>query len=166
MRNLVAFPILFLAVILQTTLVSKVQLLSGYADLVLVLLAGWALQERVTSAWHWVFVASLFVAYISALPWAAVILGYFVVVYLAQVLQKRIWQAPLLAMFAVTFAGTLFMNVFSYFLLTFLGTPLQFADVLSLIILPALLLNMLISIPVFAWMRELSRWVYIEDGDL
>jgi hypothetical protein len=33
-------------------------------------------------------------------------------------------------------------------------------DVLGLLILPGLLLNMLLAIPVYAVMRDLARWVY------
>jgi len=79
---------------------------------------------------------------------------------MAQVLQRRVWQAPLLAMFAVTFAGTIWMHLLSFLALRFLGSPLPFGDVLGLITLPSLLLNMLIAIPVYAWMRDLANWVY------
>ena len=43
MRNLVAAPIIVLAVILQSAVISRVYLLSGIADLPLVMLAAWAL---------------------------------------------------------------------------------------------------------------------------
>ncbi|MBI2331271.1 MAG: hypothetical protein HYU84_03750, partial [Chloroflexi bacterium] len=65
MRNLIAFPLLGLAVILQSSTVSQVNLLSGYADLPLVLLAAWALQERVESSWHWGALTCLFSGFIS-----------------------------------------------------------------------------------------------------
>ena len=103
MRNLIALPVIVLAVILQTAIVSRVYLLSGIADLPLVMLAAWALQEEVETAWHWATAAGLLVGFVSALPMFAPMMGYFVVVGLAQILQGRVWQAPLLAMFSVTF---------------------------------------------------------------
>jgi hypothetical protein len=33
-------------------------------------------------------------------------------------------------------------------------------DVLGLLVLPSVLLNMLLAIPVYAVMRDLSRWAY------
>ena len=39
MRNLIALPVIILAVILQTAIVSRVYLLAGIADLPLVMLA-------------------------------------------------------------------------------------------------------------------------------
>lgn len=160
MRNLIAFPLLSLAVILQTSVVSQVQLLSGYADLLLVLLAAWALQDRADTAWHWGAVACLFAGFITKLPIPAVIIGYFGVIFFARVLQRRVWQAPLLAMFSVVFLGTLFFHMLSFIILSFLGTPFIFGDVMGLITLPSLLLNMLLAIPMYTLMRDLSYWVY------
>ena len=61
------------------------------------------LQEEVESSWHWVVATSLLVGFVSALPWLAPLLGYFAVVGLAQMLQGRVCQAPLLAMFSINF---------------------------------------------------------------
>jgi len=160
MRNIVAFPLLLLAVILQSAIVSQVKLLSGYADLPLLVLGAWALQKRVKSAWHWAAIGCGLMMFVSAMPWPVLIIGYFGVVYVAQALQRRVWQAPLLAMFSVAFIGTLFLHFLSYGVLRVLGTPFALSDVLGLITLPSLLLNMLFSIPTYAFMRDLARWVY------
>jgi rod shape-determining protein MreD len=160
MRNLVAIPILFLAVILQSAVISRIYLLSGAADLPLVMLAAWALQEQVDSSWHWAVAFGLLVGFVSALPWYVPVISYVVVVALAQMLQKRVWQAPLLAMFSVTFLGTVILNVLTYLVMRIGGTNMPFEDVLGLLVLPGVLLNMLLAIPVYAIMRDLSRWVY------
>ncbi|NWF65281.1 MAG: hypothetical protein HXY38_13365 [Chloroflexi bacterium] len=160
MRNLIAFPLLGLVALLQTSIISQVQLLSGYADLPLLVLAAWSLQGRVDSSWHWAVLICLLVGFISSLPLPVIFIGYFGVVLFARVLQRRVWQAPLLAMFSVVFLGTLSFHVLSFAVLRFLGTPFVFGDVLGLITLPSLLLNMLLAIPVFATIRDLSYWVY------
>jgi cell shape-determining protein MreD len=160
MRNIIAFPLLLLAVIFQSSIVSQVKLLSGYADLPLLMLGAWALQDRVKSAWHWAALGCAMLAFISTMPWPVLVIGYFAVIFIAQILQKRVWQAPLLAMFSVTFIGTLFLHLLSFIVLRLLGTPFTFADVMELITLPSLLLNMLFSIPIYAFMRDLARWVY------
>ena len=160
MRNLIAIPVLFLAVILQSAVISRIYLLSGVADLPLVMLAAWALQEHVDSSWHWAFSLGILVGFVSALPWYVPVISYVVVVALAQMLQKRVWQAPLLAMFSVTFLGTVILNVLTYLVMRIGGTDMPFEDVLGLLVLPGVLLNMLVAIPVYAIMRDLSRWVY------
>jgi hypothetical protein len=165
MRNLIALPVIVLAVILQTAIVSRVYLLSGIADLPLVMLAAWALQEEVESAWHWATAAGLLVGFVSALPMLAPMMGYFVVVGLAQILQGRVWQAPLLAMFSVTFFGSVIASVLSFAVLSLSGINLPAGDVLGVLTLPSVLLNMLLAIPVYAVMRDLARWVYPSPED-
>jgi len=160
MRNLIALPLLGLAVIVQSAVISHITLLSGYGDLVLVLLAAWALQSEVDSAWHWAALASLLVAFISRLPWPVIMLGYLMVVFLARILRRRVWQAPLLAMFTVTFAATILMHALSYVSLVLSGSTLLLGDVVGLVTLPSLLLNLLFAIPAYTFMRDMSRWVY------
>jgi len=126
----------------------------------LIVLGAWALQKDVKSAWHWAAFACVLLGFISTMPWPVVVIGYFAVVYIAQSLQRRVWQAPLLAMFSVTFIGTLLLHMLSFVVLRILGTPLMLGDVIGLITLPSLLLNMLFSIPIFTFMRDLAHWVY------
>ena len=160
MRNLVAIPTILLAVILQSAMLSRIYLLSGSADLPLVILSAWALQEEVDSAWHWAAAFGLMVGFVSGIPWYVPVIGYGFVVALAQVLQRRVWQAPLLAMFSVTFLGTIIMDLVSFAVLRLRGVIMPVEDVLGLLVLPSVLLNMLLAIPVYAVMRDLSRWVY------
>ena len=160
MRNLIAVPVIIMAVILQSAVISRITLLSGFADLMLVMLAAWALQEEVDSAWHWAVATGMLVGFVSGILWIVPVISYIVVVALANILQRRVWQAPLLAMFSVTFLGTIFSSFLSLVVLRFLGVPLVIGDTLGLLVLPGVLLNMLFAIPVFAVMRDLARWTY------
>jgi rod shape-determining protein MreD len=160
MRNLIAAPVILLAVILQSAVISRIYLLSGLADLPLVMLAAWAMQEDVDSAWHWAIAMGLMVGFVSGIPWFVPVTSYVLVVALAQILQKRVWQAPLLAMFTITFLGTIIISALSFVILRISGTSMPVEDVLGLLILPGVLLNMLLAIPVYAVMRDLARWVY------
>ena len=160
MRNLVAIPLLALAVVLQSAIVPSLALLSGYADLLLVLLAAWALQEGVDTGFHWALMAALMMSLVSHLPWFIYAAGYAGVVLLARLLQRRVWQVPLLAMFMVTFLGTVFMHALTFVYLRLSGPGVSFSDATGLVTLPSLLLNLLVAIPVFGVMRDLARWVF------
>lgn len=160
MRNLIAAPVILLVVMLQSAIVSRVYVLSGIADLPLVMLAAWALQDEVNTAWHWAVATGLLVGFVSGIAWFVPVISYFTVVLLAQLLQRRVWQAPLLAMFVVTLLGTIFLYLLSFVTLRISGVPLPVSDTLGLLMLPGVLLNMLLAIPAYAVMRDLSRWVY------
>ncbi len=160
MRNLVAIPLLGLVVIAQSAIVPAFTMLAGFADVMLVLLAAWALQEGVNTAFQWAFLGSLMISFVSHLPWFIYLGGYVGVVMLARLLQRRVWQVPLLAMFTVTFLGTILMHVLSFSYLRLFGSPLSLSDSMGLVTLPSVLLNLLIAIPVFGIMRDLARWVF------
>jgi hypothetical protein len=160
MRNLIAAPVILLAVMMQSAIVSRVYLLSGIADLPLVMLAAWALQEEVKTAWHWAIATGLLVGFVSGIAWFVPVVSYVIVVLLAQILQRRVWQAPLLAMFVVTFLGTIVLYLLSFAVLRLAGVPLPLSDTLGLLTLPGILLNLLLAIPAYAVMRDLSRWVH------
>jgi rod shape-determining protein MreD len=158
-RNLIAFPLLALVVIVQSAVVSQMTLLSGYADLMLVVLAAWALKADSTSAWNWAILGGIMVSFVSGMPWPVPMIGYLFVVLLAQILKQRVWQAPLLAMFSVIFLGTIAMDIFALVVMNLLGIPLPWGDSLGLVVLPGVLLNLLFSIPVYAVVRDLAQWV-------
>ena len=160
MRNLIAVPVILLAVILQSSVISSIKLLSGFGDLPLVMLAAWALQEGVDTTWQWAIAAGVLVGFVSGVSWIIPVVSYLAVVALAQVFQRRVWQAPLLAMFSVTFLGTIVLYAISLFVLRLIGVSLSFTEVLGQLALPGILLNMLLAIPVYAVMRDLARWVY------
>lgn len=155
-----------MALMLQSAVISRINLLYGSADLVLVILAAWALcaaptrQERINTAWQWALAAGALVGFVSGLPWFVPLAGYLLVVGVARLLQRRVWQAPLLAMFTVSFVGTLFMHLLSLITLRLSGDPLPFGDSLSLITLPSILLNLFLAIPVYPLLRDLAGWLY------
>jgi rod shape-determining protein MreD len=158
-RNLIAFPLLALVVIVQSAVVSQMTLLAGYADLMLVVLAAWALKADASSAWIWAILGGIMVSFVSGVPWPAPMIGYMFVALLAQLLKQRVWQAPMLAMFSVIFLGTISMDILTLVVLNLLGIPLPIGDALGLIVLPRVLLNLLFSIPVYAVVRDLAQWV-------
>lgn len=160
MATLVAIPVLLMALMLQSAVISRINLLYGSADLVLVILAAWALQERINTAWQWALAAGALVGFVSGLPWFVPLAGYLLVVGVARLLQRRVWQAPLLAMFTVSLVGTLFMHLLSLITLRLSGDPLPFGDSLSLITLPSILLNLFLAIPVYSLLRDLAGWLY------
>jgi ABC-type amino acid transport system permease subunit len=117
------------------------------------------LKAEASSAWLWALLGGVMVSFVSGLPWLIIIFGYLFVVLLAQLLRRRVWQAPLLAMFSVTFIGTLIMDLFTLIMLNVLGTPLPIGDSLGLIVLPSMLLNLLFAVPVYVMIRDLAQWV-------
>ena len=157
---LLAIPVLGLASILQTSIIGRITLLNGRADLVLLILAAWSLQERVRSAWIWGVAAGLLVGFISGLPFYIYPVCYIVLVGMGRLLAHRVWQAPLLAMFTVTITGTLELLMLTYLDRSLFAVSLDFNLSFVQIILPSILLNMLLAIPVHALIHGLANRLY------
>jgi cell shape-determining protein MreD len=157
---LVGFLVLGCAIILQTSIIGRMMLLSGSADIVLLILAAWGLQERSRGAWFWGAIGGILVGMVSGVPMYIFILGYLAVIGMASLLKQRIWQAPLLAMFIVTFIGTLVLLFLTFVDRTLFWTSPPFNNVFTLIILPSVLLNLIMAIPVYAVIQDLVKRVY------
>ncbi len=166
MSILISLPILAFVLMLQTVIVSTLPLLSGYADLVLLVLAAWSLQERARSAWVWAIVAGVMVGFVSASPTGTPLVGYLVVTAIARLFRRRVMQTPVLSMFLVTFVGSLVTLGLVAGALIFKGVPLPINDSINLVILPSTLLNLLLALPIYAIVSDLARWVYPEEVEV
>ena len=163
MAVLIAIPILGVLAILQSSLVSRLPLLQGTPDLLMLAIIAWALQKRVQTAWQWSIIGGLVVSFYSAVPIGVYMIGYGLTTGLALVLRRRVWQVPILAMFLVTFLGTLIIQSITLLALRLIGSTITVLDALNLIMLPSILLNLLFAIPVYAIFNELAGWLYPEE---
>lgn len=160
MGIVIAFPILFILLLLQTTIFSQITLLSGSIDLVLIWLAAWTIQGQVKSSWIWMILAGIFVSYVTAIPWPVIFISYAGATAAARMINKRVWQSPLLMMFFVTIFGSLLLYTLSFMALVIDGVNIQLDTALIEVIIPSILMNLLFAIPVYAIARDTARWVY------
>lgn len=163
MRTLLAVPVLGIALMLQTAILSDMRLLHGTADLVLVAVIAWALHKRVDSAWQWGIIAGLLVTIVSGLPLGVDLIAYPLAVGIAILLRQRVWQIPVLAMFVSTIIGTIVVHGLSLIALRLTGTSLPMIESLELVTLPSILLNLLVAIPLFAVFSDFAEWLYPEE---
>jgi rod shape-determining protein MreD len=160
---LIAIPILGGLLMLQSVIASRIPLMHGTVDLVLLALVAWALQNRVNTAWQWALIGGLLFSLASALPVGVMLVGYLGVVGLAELFKRRVWHVPVLAMFVTVFLGTLITHILSILALLLTGTPLPLLQTLNLITLPSLLLNTLLAVPMYALMGDLAGWLYPQE---
>src|SRR4030042_5013604 len=163
MSNLVGLFLFGVLAILQSTIVSRMPLLNGTADLILLFIVAWALQDRVESAWQWCLIGGIFASLYSALPFCSLVIAYLVATGIARLLKRRIWKAPFLAMLAATFLGTLVTQLISVLARFISGGSIPLINVLNLILLPGILLNLILAIPVFSIMHDMAGWLYPEE---
>lgn len=149
--------------ILQTSVVSRIPLLLGTADLALLAIIAWALQKRVTTAWQWSLIGGMMFSLASALPLGVPLLGYGLSTGLALLLRRRVWQVPILAMFLTTFLCTLITQGIALIALLVVGDPIAVGEAFNLIILPSVIINLLLAVPIYALISDLAKWLYPEE---
>jgi cell shape-determining protein MreD len=160
---LLAIPVFLVLIMLQTAIVSTLPLLHGTADLVLLVLAAWSLQDRVKVAFEWGGLAGVMVGFISKVGMPVPLIGYLGVAGLAQLLRRQVWQTPILAMFITTLFGSLLLRGMELVQLRIQGVALPLADSINLVILPGTFLNLLLALPIYALVTDFTQSVFPEE---
>jgi len=63
--------------------------------------------------------------------------------------RRRLWERPYLLLFAGTLIGTMTLRLWEYGILNLLGTSLPWRTGISRVIMPSLLWNLLLALPVY-----------------
>ncbi len=161
MASLSGLVVLALATALQSAVFSRIHLLQGAADVVLLTLAAWYMHEDAPASWVWAVLAGLMVGTLSALPWWLFVAGYGVVGGFAMLLRRKLWQPSFFAFFTVVLLGTLATQGLSWGYLRFVvRSPLPLGEALNRVVFPSLLLNLLFALPVYSLMDEWAAWFF------
>ncbi len=163
MVYLVGILLFGILAILQSTIVSAMPLLNGTPDLILLFIIAWALQDRVNAVWQWCLIGGVIVSLYSAMPFGVYIAAYLICAGIARLLKRRIWKAPFLAMLAATFISTLVVLGITLGVRLLTGANVPVITSLNLIILPSLLLNIILAIPIYAIVHDMAGWLYPEE---
>ena len=163
MRVLVAIPVFAILAMLQSTIFSRLSILHGSADLIMVVVIAWSLQERIAQPWWWAAIGLIFASLMTAMPFVAVAIPYLVIVFTALMIKRRVWQSPLLIMMGTTIVATLIQHLTFYIAMALKGVLSSVSIVETQITLPSALLNLLIALPVYLFVRELVRALYSDE---
>ena len=156
----IGFLLFVVLTLLLSALVSATPLLQGTADLILLTIIAWAMQERVKTIWLWTVIGGVLVGFVSKMPFFVVIIAYLIVAAIVIYTKQRFWKAPYLAMWAMTLVGTVIIQSVSLAVRWFEGADINVLSVFNLIILPSLVLNLLLAAPIYALVRDLANWLY------
>ncbi|HDD61809.1 MAG TPA: rod shape-determining protein MreD [Chloroflexi bacterium] len=159
MSVILSIPTLGLIAILQSAVVSRLPLNRGTADLMLVVLVAIALQKTVSTSWQWSIVGGLFVDYLSGLPFGIFTVSYLLATGLALIIRERIWRFSFLMQLLVVFFGTMFSHALSFLVLLLQGSEISFGTVLQVVTLPSIILNFMISLPIFILTQDILEQV-------
>ena len=159
MTAVISIPILGMISILQSAVVSKLPLNRGTADIMLVVLVALALQKGVNETWQWSIIGGMFVDFFSGLPFGVFTISYVASVAVARFLRNRIWRFSFLMQLLVVLMGTLLTHAITIIILFIQGGLLELGTILQVVTLPSIILNFMLSIPVFIIVQDIIHQI-------
>lgn len=152
-----SIPIMLIFSVIQTVAVSRITLMGGSADIILLAIISWGISEEDSSVFFWALVGGIFISFISAMPTAAVITSYLVIAGISRVFQKVLWQAPILAILLSSFIGTIVKFTIDIIALQLMGIELTLFESIKMALAPNIILNLFILFPVYLIVSDLAR---------
>lgn len=166
MSWLLAVPLLGALAIFQSAVVSRIVLLQGTADLVLVTLVAWGIQPRSQGGLGWALIGGLLIGVLTGLPWFVPLAGYLAAVGVSLFLKRRVWQVPLLAMLIAVILGTFISLALAWGALQISGVSVPIFQSFYLVLLPSTLLNLLVAVPAYVLAGDLAGWLYPQEFEI
>lgn len=163
MASLISLLLLSGAMLLQNSVVGRLNMLQGAADLLMLVLISWILQADEKRHWQWGLAAGLLAGVSSAVPVWVPVVGYTTLVLLITLVQQQVWQVPIWLLLVSTFFGTFIVYGLEVLYLWGAGVAIDLGEALNLVLLPSLMLNMIVVLPIYAFIGEIAKQVYPKE---
>lgn len=157
---LVGLPVLSLAAVAQSTILTHYHFYSGTLDLVLLIVLGWTLTGESAGGLAWGFMGGLCLDLLSGGPFGSLALGLTVVAYLAGLTEGRFWGSHVLLPLALALLGTVVFHLVILVTLSVTGYAVDWGASLVRVVLPSTLVNTFLMLPIYYALRWVHAQVY------
>lgn len=153
----ISFPLLFLAVVAQSSLVPQVRVLGGGPDLVLLLVLTWASDAELDESLVWAFVGGIMQDLLSAAPTGASTLGMIPTVAAIYLLKSQLYRVGPFLMLLVLFAGTFVKEAVLWLVMALAGYNGDPFALVPYVVLPSAVYNAVAGLPAYFIVRWIQR---------
>ena len=101
--SILSIPVMLIFTVFQTVAISRIKLLSGSADIVLLAIVSWGISKKDSSIFFWALLGGFMISYISAMPSPPTIISYLIIAVITWIVQKRFWQSPIISILIVPY---------------------------------------------------------------
>jgi rod shape-determining protein MreD len=155
-----SLPTLFLAAVLQASLVPQIRFGSAAPDLVFLVVISWALNAELDEGLTWAFVGGILNDLLSAAPTGASVLGLVLIVFAISGVNRQLQGAGCLLLLALVLGGSLIQQAAFLGVLALAGHRIVLPDNIFNVILPSMAYNLVLVLPVYFFVRRLQKRVY------
>ena len=167
MGRYLSIPVLALTVALSASVIphiaavlsSLVPLLEntrGQPSLVMLLVIAWSIRASLTDSLIWAFVGGIAMDLLSILPVGTSSFALILIAFAVHSISQQFYQARMAFVLAMTVLSTVFFQFFTWQALVLLGNAYHLPSLLRLVLLPTLVYNLLIVLPVYGFVRLLQ----------
>ena len=161
---IIGFPILAAAAFIQVSFFGQIRLLDGTTDLIMLCMIAWSINDRTKYSWILVIASGLIMTYISAMPMNGYMWMYLIIWGIIRFIRNHVWQMPLILMLFMTIIGTVIVSVGTLGLLFLQNASVDYAEAFRQIIVPSIVMNLLLSIPIYAFLNDVVNTLYITEA--
>ena len=163
---IVGIPLFLFAGLFQVSFLGRITLLNGTPDILMLFMIVWSINDRTEYSWIFVILCGLIMSYISAMPMNGYLWMYLIIWGIIRFIKTKVWEMPLIIMLFMTIIGTVIIAFGTLGLLFLQNASVNYTDAFKLIITPNLVLNLLFSIPIYAFLNDVVNTIYIgEEGE-
>jgi len=160
MDILLSFILIMLVTSLQLSVISRIPMQNGMADIVLLFLIMWSLHSKAKNFYIPALFAGGLMAFISALPMPSILLSYIIAGLLIRFLVVHLWEMPIFSMLIGTILATLVQHIIYILSLQLQGLSIPFLASLQQITLPSIFLNLIFAFPIYLIVHDAQKLVY------
>jgi rod shape-determining protein MreD len=160
MTYLIGVPLLMVAAVLQSTVLSHFRVFAGTLDLVLLLTLSWTISGDWLGGIAWGFIGGLCLDLLSGGPLGAGALGLVLMAYFASLTEGRFWRSHVLLPLTTIALGTFGFHTLYLVGLSLSGYPVNWSYDLSQVTLPSAVVNTLLMLPVYHALHWVHTLVY------
>ena len=157
MTTWIAFPLIALLVLLQTSLVPAIEVGPARPELVMVWVVSWAVVRGRGEAMPWAIFGGLALDALSQMPPGSHLLALTAVTFLADLGHRVMQGSTALFAGAAVLAGSLLYGLVLLVVLLATGHPVSFADSVVTDLLPGAIYNLAVLVPVFLVQRAIDN---------
>ena len=134
---LLGIPLLAFLAVLQSTILSHIQLLDGRPDAVLIAVVGWSIAGRTNEAMVWGLIGGAFLDLYSGVPFGSTSIALIIVAYLVSFPEGRFWESHVIMPLGVMLVASTVFHMLGIGTLVLIGEPIDFDTALTRVLLPS-----------------------------
>ena len=161
---IIGIPFMAITGFLQVSSTSRIHLLQGTPDLILLSILASSINDRSKYAWIVVIFAGLVMSYLSAMPMNGYLWMYLFFWMIIRFLKMKVWQMPMILMLFMTIIGSILVSVGTLGLLFLQNASVVYMDAVSQIMIPSLVLNLIVAVPIYAFLNDVINSIYLNEA--